>query len=326
MAKILKKMVHNLKGKYNNYTKNIARTERGYGKKRISLRISLVAWGLLLPYVLWNIVFWLYPNAASIPLAFFNTSLTGGHAFFVGFGNFLDFFKREEFRMIILNMFRFGIIYIPLSIVISMILALMLNSVKNIVLKGFLVIAFLLPNLTGSVAYSVIFQKIFSPYSFITKAISWISGTDIGWFTDVHLVLIPIAIMITWKSSGYYALILMANISSIPASYHEAARMDGAGPFTRFWKITLPMINPTFVIIVIFATTTFFSIYAEPLLLTGGGGPMLASYTFKLEAVHQIYDRMALGYGAAVSLVSSLISYTLVILIRKLVGRDIENG
>ena len=129
--------------------------------------------------------------------------------------------------------------------------------------------------------------------------------------------------MIVWKSSGYYALLLLANISTIPDSYHEAAVIDGAGPFTRFWKITLPMINPTFVIVVIFAVTTFFTIFAEPLMLTGGGGPMLASYTFRMETFHQIYDRMAIGYGAAVSLVAGVMSYALVLFIKKIVGKEV---
>lgn len=318
--------INGLKEKYSGYMKSIAATGRGKGKKgkkKVSLKMSLIAWGIILPYIIWNIVFWIYPNVASIPLALFDTSLIGVNSVFVGFGNFLDFFKREEFRMIMFNMVRFGIIYIPLSLIISMALALMLNSVKNVVLKSFLVISFLLPNLTGAVAYSVIFQKIFSPYSFLSKAISFIAGKDIGWFTDANIVLIPIAIMIAWKSSGYYALLLLANISSIPASYHEAAQMDGARAFTRFWKITLPMINPTFIVVVIFAATTFFSVFAEPLLLTGGGGPMLASYTFKLETVHQIYDRMAVGYGAAVSLVAGVMSYILVLLIKKFVGREV---
>lgn len=317
------KTINGLKEKYSGYIKNITSSERSKRTKKVTSGKSLVAWGILLPYIVWNIVFWIYPNVVSIPLSLFDTSLLGINSVFVGFDNFLDFFKREEFRMIMYNMVRFGIIYIPLSITIAMVLALMLNSVKNVVLKSFLVISFLLPNLTGAVAYSVIFQKIFSPYSFLSKAISFITGTDIGWFTDANIVLIPIAIMIVWKSSGYYALLLLANISSIPDSYHEAAFIDGAGAFTRFWKITLPMINPTFVIVVIFAATTFFGIYGEPLMLTGGGGPMLASYTFKLETVHQIYDRMAVGYGAAVSLVAGVMSYIFVLLIRKFVGKDV---
>ncbi|MCK4541321.1 MAG: sugar ABC transporter permease [Spirochaetales bacterium] len=316
---VFENTINSLKEKYGGYRKNVAATGSGKGLKKM----TLIAWIIIMPYILWNIVFWLYPNIVSIPIALFETSLISAKAVFVGLDNFLDFFKREEFRMIMYNMIRFGIIYIPLSLVISMMLALMLNSVKNVALKSFLVISYFLPNLTAGVAYSVIFQKIFDPHSFLTKAISTITGTNIGWFSDTNIVLIPMAIMIVWKSSGYYALLLLANISSIPDSYHEAALIDGAGSFTRFWKITLPMINPTFVIVVIFAVTTFFGMFAEPLMLTEGGGPMLASYTFKMEIFHQIYDRMAVGYGAAVSLVAGIMSYVLVLLIKKFVGKEV---
>ena len=127
---VLENTINGLKEKYGKYLKNVAVT--GGGKGKGVKKITLIAWGIILPYILWNIVFWIYPNIVSIPIAFFETSLISAKAVFVGLDNFLDFFKREEFRMIMYNMFRFGIIYIPLSLIISMVLALMLNSVKNI--------------------------------------------------------------------------------------------------------------------------------------------------------------------------------------------------
>ena len=221
------------------------------------------------------------------------------------------------------NILRFSIFYIPLSIIICLLVAVMLNAVKNKAIRSVIAISLFLPNLTSSVAYSVIFQRIFDPESFLTKIIQAITGIRVGWFSDPNIVLIPIAIMIVWKSAGYYALILYASLASIPSSYNEAAVIDGAGPFTRFFRITLPVINPAFLVVVIFSVTTFFTIFGEPYILTGGGGPLFASYTFKLAQFHQIYERLSIGMGSAVSIVAGTFSYLLVLAVKKFVGREV---
>ena len=313
------KFMVDFKEKSKNYLEKVERRPR----EKPTLKLSVIGWMLVLPYVVWSLIFWIYPTVASIPISLFDASIIGTKNKFVGFQNFIIFITSIEFRMIMYNMIRFWIMYIPLAICLSMIVALMLDIIKNTKLRALFAIALFIPNLTSSISYSVIFSKIFNPNSFLSRAIYTISGKEIGWFSDPGIVLFPIAIMIAWKSCGYYALILLANISTIPKSYHEAAVMDGAGPLARFFKITLPVINPTFLIIAIYSVTTFFLIFGEPYLLTGGGGPMFASYTFKLEQFHQLYERLAVGMGAAVSIVAGLFAYAAVLVVKKLVAKEV---
>jgi len=316
-SKESKTLIKKYKSFKNNFNEDQLESKSG-------VKYASIAFLLILPYLLWNLIFWVYPNIMSIPITFFNWSIVGSEKQFIGLTNFIDFLLSEEFKAIITNMFKFSIIYIPAALILSMLISLMLASVENKKLRGIFTAAIILPQLSSAVAYTVIFSQIFHPNSLLSRFVSFIFNQRISWFSNPNLVLIPIATMILWKSIGYYSLLLTANITSIPKEYHEAALLEGATAWTRFWKITFPLINPTFVIIVIFSVTTFFAIFAEPYMLTAGG-PMLASHAFKLEIYHQIYERLAAGKGAAVAVIQGLISFSLVMMIRKILERKEVN-
>jgi len=98
---------------------------------------------------------------------------------------------------------------------------------------------------------------------------------------------------------------------------YEAAALDGAGPFTQFWRITLPLLYPAFFTVLVLAVGTTFGIFTEPYVLTGGG-PELATHTWQLEIYYQAFERFRAGYGTTVALINAVVTFTTILVIRRL--------
>jgi len=110
-----------------------------------------------------------------------------------------------------------------------------------------------------------------------------------------------IAMIVVWKFMGYYGLIFLAGLQSIPKSLYESAEIDGASNWTQFWRITIPLLNPSFIIILVFAV-------------------ML------MQIYHQTFTALHAGYGSSFAILVAIISFTFVFVIRKMVERDISYG
>ena len=131
-----------------------------------------------------------------------------------------------------------------------------------------------------------------------------------------------IALVVSWKFTGYYALFFLSGLNNIPKAIYEAARIDGANPWQSFFKITVPLLNPTFVMIIVFATITSFNLFAEPYMITGGG-PMNATKTMMLEIYNRVFEFLQVGYGSTLAIVSAIITFIFVCIFKKLVERDV---
>lgn len=147
-------------------------------------------------------------------------------------------------------------------------------------------------------------------------------GIRIHWFTDHRIAMASIAMMVSWKLVGYYALIFLAGFQAIPDTFYEAARIDGASVWTQFWRITLPSLNASLTIILILAMGISFRIFAEPYLVTGGG-PLDSTRTFLLEIYYQTFEILHAGYGSALALIATFVAFGFVMGTRRLVEREV---
>ncbi|HPB64708.1 MAG TPA: sugar ABC transporter permease, partial [Mesotoga sp.] len=158
------------------------------------------------------------------------------------------------------------------------------------------------------------------PLNDLTRALF---GVTIPWFSSPQLATLSIAIMVTWKFIGYYGLIFFSGLQAIPQSLYEAAELDGAGKWTKFFKITVPLLNPSIVMVLVLSLTLTFGIFTEPFLITGGG-PMRTTYTFQMLIYSTAFQKINPGYASSLAIVVALLSYGCVLLTRKLVEREVE--
>jgi multiple sugar transport system permease protein len=289
-------------------------------KKRLKTVEAIKGWSLSGMYLVYTAIFWGYPFVWLIILALSKWNFLTPRRF-IWFDNFIKLFQDELFWRVFINTFNFMLYFIPIVICFSLLFALGLKRVR--LFRTFFILAFLVANVSSGVSYSIIFQKLFAvngPLNDLTRALF---GVTIPWFSSPQLATLSIAIMVTWKFIGYYGLIFFSGLQAIPQSLYEAAELDGAGKWTKFFKITIPLLNPSIVMVLVLSLTLTFGIFTEPFLITGGG-PMRTTYTFQMLIYSTAFQKINPGYASSLAIVVALLSYGCVLLTRKLVEREVE--
>ena len=277
---------------------------------------NLVAAG----FVVFNLVFWLYP---SLWLALLSVSdwRFFGPLTFSGFKNFLFVLNDAEFWTAFMNVWRFMLLYIPISLTASIAFAIGLRQVRFG--RTFIALSFLLAYISSGVSYSLVFSTIFSSTGPLNRFMQDAFGVTIPWLTDPHLAMLAVCLVITWKFVGYYGLILYAGLNTIPSEIYDAARLDHAGPLRTLVKVTLPMINTHLVTVVVLAITVAFAIFTEPFVMTGGG-PMNSTTMPQLVMYETAFQRLQPGHAAMMAIMTALVSYGAIQLFRKFVEKPVE--
>ena len=275
-------------------------------------------WLLTSPYLLYSLVFFVIPLAWSLWLVFTNWNLISPRIDFVGLENFVKAFKSARVHAAFISAYRIMGFFIPMVLIQSLGVALLINSLPWG--RAFFSVGFFMPYLASGVAVALVVRGILaynSPAAPIFKALF---GTVPNWFGHPVLAIFIISLLIAWKFSGYYALIFLAGLQSIPKELYEAAELDGARFFTKLFRITLPMLYPAFYTVLIMAVGLCFAIFTEPFMLTGGG-PGRATHTWYLEIYYQVFQNLRAGYGAAISFINAGGTFTSVLIVRRLMQR-----
>ncbi|MDK2953973.1 MAG: multiple sugar transport system permease protein [Kosmotoga sp.] len=290
------------------------------GIRTLKRRENIKGWSISSVYLIYTAIFWGYPFVWLFILALSKWNFLSPRRF-VWFNNFIKLFSDELFWRVVLNTFNIMLYLIPMVLGLSLLFALALTKIKYF--KTFFVLSFLVANVSSGVAYSIIFSKLFSINGPLNRLTYSLFGVTIPWFSSPQLAVLSIAMMVTWKFIGYYGLILYAGLEVIPKSLYEAAELDGAGRWTKFWKITLPLLNPSIVMVLILAISLTFGIFTEPYMITGGG-PMKRTYTFQMMIYTTAFQKFKPGYASTLAIITALISFGCVILTRKLIEREVE--
>ncbi len=275
---------------------------------------------LVSPYVIYNIVFWLYPFIWGFIIAFQRWNIISPERKFVGLDNFVAALTNPQFWNALLVTFKFWIFFLPTVTVVSLGLAMLLQRINHF--RGLYIAGYLASYTMAGVAYSIVFNLLLSGNGLINNWIWDIFHMRIPWFTDPRIAIASIALVVVWKFIGYYGLIFLAGLQAIPKELYEAASMDGANAWTRFWNITVPLLNPSFTIIFVFATILAFGIFTEPYLITGGG-PLGSTQTFMLLIFRKTFENLEAGYGSAMAILMAAFSFGAVALVRKAVEREV---
>jgi multiple sugar transport system permease protein len=261
-----------------------------------------VAFLFLLPNVAGFLLFILVPILATFGLSLFNWPLIRPPTF-IGIENYIQLFAHDlAFGQVLLNTLYYVLVYVALNLVVSLTFAVWLS--KERAGQGFFRAAFFLPVLVSPVAIALIWQWIYSPtYGLLNWILSFAGIHGPNWTGDTRWAMPSLILMSVWELFAYNMFIFIAGIQGIPNQLFEAAYLDGAGGWTRFWRITLPMISP----IVFFGMTltliTSFQTFDQVFVLTGGG-PGEATDILGLFVYNNAFQYFKMGYGASVAVIT----------------------
>ncbi|MCG8372302.1 MAG: sugar ABC transporter permease [Balneolales bacterium] len=275
---------------------------------------------LSLPYVFHLMIFFVYPVVFSVIIIFHRWDVVTPMEF-VGLRNFERIFADEVFLQSLINTGVFLLLHIPLQIVIALFFAVQLN--ERIPFRGFFRTLYFLPVVVSGVVVTILFQQLFSyDTGILNLFLNKLGIPRIPWLVSEYWAMPSIALMATWKNVGLYVILFLAGLQSIPKELYEAAELDGAGSVQRFFRITLPMLNPTVVTVVVLSVIGGFSLFIEPYVMTGGG-PMDSTLSAMLYIYNQAFNFGHMGYAATMGLFFAAIIFTVVSVQRKFVETEL---
>jgi multiple sugar transport system permease protein len=278
-------------------------------------RDGRLGWLFASPYLIYALVFFLIPLVWSLFLSMTDWNLIAPTFNFVGIKNYMDALHSPGVQAAFFVTFKFMFVFVPLVIASSIIVALIIHGLPKF--KGLFLIGFFLPYLASGVVASLIVKGLLSYNSPINEFLRKSFGLDIDWLGSPFAALFVVAMIIAWKFTGYYALILTSGFESISTEVYEAAMIDGVTPWQRFWKITLPLLYPALFTVLILSIGVTFGIFTEVYQLTGGG-PNFATNTWQMEIFARAFTNLQAGYASAIAIIASIVTFITIFIIRKL--------
>ena len=271
------------------------------------------------PYLIHFILFIGFPIGFSIYLTFHDWNIIAPMEY-VGLANYKRLFYDQLFWKSLKNTVIFLLIHIPLQIIVALFLAELLN--QKIKLKSFFRAAYFMPVIVSGVVITILWQQLYGFESgLLNRLLIKIGLNKIGWLTDPDWAMPSIAIMATWKNVGLYVILFLVGLQTVPQQYYEAAELEGANHLQKFFKITLPMINPTIFMVVVLSTIGGFSLFIEPYVMTGGG-PLNSTLSSVLYIYKQGFFYYHMGYAATLGFFFALIILFVVFIQKKFVEKE----
>jgi multiple sugar transport system permease protein len=267
-------------------------------RSRLDVKEGRTAFFFLLPSLIGVILFLVLPIIASVVLSFTNWKLLGTPQF-VGFANYVRLFTADpQFWPVLRNTLFFTAEYLVLNLIISLGLAVWISSLK-VGQKWFRVI-FFLPTFTPGIAVAIVWMLIFAPDGFFDFVMATLSIHVPSVLTDQNLAMQAVIVVSLWAGVGYNTVLFNAALDMVPANYLEAARIDGATAWDRFWKIRLPLISPTLFFGTVMTAITSLQVFDQIYVMTRGG-PGNATATLGYAIFQKGFQNFQMGYASAIA-------------------------
>jgi len=225
---------------------------------------------------------------------------------FIWFTNYIELFNDPLFWTALRNTFYFVLVSAPLSIMVSLGAAILLNS-KLIKFKAIFRLSYFIPVVTTLVAVAIVWRFIYHPkFGIMNYFLSWFNINPVDWLGDPVWAMPAIILMSVWKNFGYNMIIFLAGLQNISEELYEAAELEGASSWQKFKSITLPMLAPTTAFVSIITMIGFFQFFAEPYIMTQGG-PLNSTLSIVQYMYHEGFKWWNMGYSASIAFVLFLI-------------------
>ncbi|WP_234359364.1 carbohydrate ABC transporter permease [Plantactinospora sp. BC1] len=275
-------------------------------------RNTLAGWSFILPNFAGFALLTLVPVVVLFYLAFTNWNVFGV-AEWTGTANFRRMWGDASFWTALRNTVYYTVFHIPLTMAASLGLALLLNR-KLRGVRFFRTVAFL-PYITSIVAIAVVWNQLFSPeYGPVNAFLGAVGiGHPPGWTTSADWSMPAVIIVGTWRYMGYYMLLFLAGLQTIPTQLYEAAQLDGATPWQRFVNVTIPGLRHTTFFVTVMLTIESFKVFDLILVMTDGG-PGQSTLVLSQYIYQKGFEENQFGYASAVSIVLFAICFGITVI------------
>ena len=247
-------------------------------------------------------VFFLIPIVMAFVGSFHLWNPLKGQFRFTGLKNWQMVLESSLFWRSMGNTVLFAAVAVAARVVLGLLIASGLYS-KLVRHKALFRTLYYLPTITPMVAVAFVWKFMYDPQFGL---LNQLLGTEINWLFDARYAMAAILMLTIWKDFGYAVFILLGGMHSLPADCYEAAEIDGANAWHRFWTMTLPLLKPTVVFIVITSLISYFQTYIPVMVLTQGG-PGTKTYLASYIIYDQAFVKYNFGYASAISFVLFLI-------------------
>ncbi|WIX98538.1 sugar ABC transporter permease [Amycolatopsis mongoliensis] len=265
-------------------------------------RQAVVAWLFAAPFVVVFGIFMVVPLVSSFVMSF--TDFRGSDVAdpaavdFVGPAHYLALLSDARFLHALRNTGYFVVVGIPLTMAVALLLAVALNNGITRFRTAFRV-GFYTPVVTSVVAVAVVWRFILQPDGLLNTVLAWLGISGPDWLHSTTWAMPSLIVMAAWRNMGTLIVIFLAGLQNVPAELHEAALLDGAGPWRRFTAVTLPILRPTLLLGAVLLSVGYLQFFEEPFVMTRGG-PLDATLSITYFTFQQ-FGFGDYGYAAAAS-------------------------
>lgn len=262
----------------------------------------------VLPAVLLVTVFLICPIILSFQYSFTDWNGVSGDYRFVGFENYRNVIMAAEFKTLLFNTFYLIVLYVPVLNVLAVLLAVLIYDMGRF--ANFYKAVLFLPNIVSMVVVGFIWRTIYNPSTgplayFLERA--GLGGWIQDWLGQKQTVMPSLSVAIIWFALGFYVLIYLGGLSTVPEELYEAAAVDGIHWWQRLFYITLPLIAQSITVNIVVSTIAILTLFDLPYVLTQGG-PGYASETMALMSYQYAFKAMSQGKGMALAVMLTLIT------------------
>ena len=254
----------------------------------------------LLPAGIVLLIFFFIPFFQTIGLSFLDYSNNIYNASFAGLQNYVAILHNSVFYKVMLNTIIYLVVAVPVLAIIPLFLAILINQkIKGITLYKILIY---LPVIVSIVVAAIAFKWLYAEQGILNYLLNVFHIHSIGWLTDPKYAIYSVIIVTIWKGIGYYMMIYLAALMSVPKELYEACDIDGAGFFTKHLTVTIPHIMPTIALVTTISSISAMKIFAEIYVMTKGG-PLNSTKTIVYYIYEKAFENLDLGYASAMAVI-----------------------
>ena len=302
-----------------------ARRPPGASRSRVAALLGRHPVGMLLvaPYAAFLVRVFAWPLGLAVWISFHDYFFAAPGAAverpFTGLDNYRAVLSDPDVRESFVNVAKFLVINVPLTVFLSLVLAAALNgAIRG---RAFLRVAYYVPYVTASVALVAVWLFLFSGGGMVNEVLGPLAP-DPSWLVNSSLAMPVIAMFVTWKQLGFFILLYLAALQNVPKELYESAATDGASKLGAFRNVTVPGVRPATVLVVILATITGANLFTEPYLLTNGGGPNGASTSPVLLMYQRGIEQGNPDTASAIGVILVILVLLISLVNRRLLERD----
>ena len=288
-------------------------------------RQTITAYTFLAAPLIFFLIVRFLPTFVALRLSLYDWNIIKDVQPYVGGENYSRLIADATFRQALANTALYTLIGVPAQIVLGLMVALLLGKIRA--LQGLFRALYFAPYVTPIVAAAWVWQWLFSPqFGPVNTFLVWLHLPPQPFLTSPGQALATTTALIVWQNLGFQVVLFLAGLSAIPRTFYEAAEMDGASGSASFWKITLPLLNPTIVFSVVTGTISYLQLFTQVVNLnfTDQGGPLGSTMTVALYIYQMAFGRFQTGYASAITVVLFVIILAITLLQLRFLTRRVD--